>query len=107
MSRPLRIGLNLVYLAEDSGGAGTYARELIPALLEAEPGTRIVAFVGRSAPADIVGAPWASEVEWVTFPLEYGYESPWNPLRARRSNAHSCARSAHAGYAGGGPATRP
>ncbi len=81
MSRPLRIGLNLVYLAADSGGAGTYARELIPALLEAEPATRIVAFVGRSAPAEVVGAPWASEVEWVTFPLEYGYESPWNPLR--------------------------
>ena len=40
-----------------------------------------MAFVGRSAPADVVGAPWASEVEWVTFPLEYGYESPWNPLR--------------------------
>ena len=52
MSRPLRVGLNLVYLVEGSGGAGTYARELIPALLAVEPATRITAFVGRSAPAD-------------------------------------------------------
>ena len=82
MSRPLRVGLNLVYLVEGSGGAGTYARELIPALLAVEPGTRITAFVGRSAPADVRLAPWASEVEWVTFPVDYDYGRPWNPLLA-------------------------
>jgi hypothetical protein len=31
MSRPLRVGLKLAYLVEDSGGSGRYARELIPA----------------------------------------------------------------------------
>jgi glycosyltransferase involved in cell wall biosynthesis len=80
VSRPLRIGLNLVYLVEGSGGAGTYARELIPALLAAEPGTRITAFVGRTAPAEVVRASWASEVEWVTFPVDYDHPGPLNSL---------------------------
>ena len=56
MSRPLRVGLNLVYLVEGSGGTGTYARELIPALLAVEPATRITAFVGRTAPSDVRAA---------------------------------------------------
>jgi glycosyltransferase involved in cell wall biosynthesis len=80
VSRPLRIALNLVYLVEGSGGTGTYARELIPALLAVEPGTRITAFVGRTAPAEVLRAPWASEVEWVTFPVEYDHTGPWNSL---------------------------
>lgn len=80
MSGPLRIALNLVYLVEGSGGAGTYARELIPALLAVEPGTRITAFTGRTAPAELRRALWASEVEWVTFPVEYDHQGPWNSL---------------------------
>src|SRR5687768_14205663 len=45
MDRPLRVGLNLAYLVRRSGGAGTYARELIPELLEL--GARITAFASR------------------------------------------------------------
>ena len=67
---PLSIGLNLVYLHEDSGGAGTYARELIPAILTVEPKTRITAFVSTAAPGSIFEADWAREVEWVRFPFE-------------------------------------
>lgn len=68
-TRPLRIGLNLVYLEERSGGAGTYARELIGALLEAEPGIRIVAFVSSEAPGWLDAAPWRPEIEVVRYPV--------------------------------------
>jgi len=67
--RALRIGLNLVFLNERSGGVGRYARELVPALLDAEPGVRITAFVSRELPADVRSADWASAVEWVTLPV--------------------------------------
>jgi glycosyltransferase involved in cell wall biosynthesis len=77
---PLRVGLDLVYLVEDSGGSGTYARELVPALLEAEPDVRITAFVARSLPPDVRSLPWAGEVEWVTLPVSFDYGRPWNPL---------------------------
>ena len=80
MSRPLRVGLNLVYLVEGAGGAGTYARELIPALLAVEPETRITAFVGRTAPPDSREAAWASQIDWVTLPVVYDSSSPWTPL---------------------------
>ena len=50
MSRPLRVGLNLAYLVRRSGGAGTYARELIPELLAA--GARITAFVSQELDPD-------------------------------------------------------
>jgi glycosyltransferase involved in cell wall biosynthesis len=67
---PLRVGLNLAYFTEESGGAGRYARELMPALLSAEPGIRLTAFVGRGLPASIRTQPWAHEVEWVTLALD-------------------------------------
>jgi glycosyltransferase involved in cell wall biosynthesis len=67
--RPLRVALNLVFLNERSGGVGRYARELIPALLEVEPGTRITAFASRELPSEVRRAAWAGEVEWVTLPV--------------------------------------
>jgi glycosyltransferase involved in cell wall biosynthesis len=63
-ARPLRVGLNLIYLVEDSGGSSRYAHELIPALLEQEPGIELTAFVNRDAPASLLEAPWASQVRW-------------------------------------------
>jgi alpha-1,3-rhamnosyl/mannosyltransferase len=69
MSAPLRVGLNLFYMNPSAGGAGTYARELVPALLRAEPETRVVAFISRDMPEDMLAAPWAGEVEWVRFPF--------------------------------------
>ena len=51
--QPLRVGLDLVYLERDSGGSGTYARELVAAINRVEPATTITAWVGRGAPPDI------------------------------------------------------
>lgn len=46
----MRIGLDLLYLVPgETGGRETYARELIPAMLEADPGLELVAFVNRDA----------------------------------------------------------
>lgn len=46
----MHVGLNLVYLERDSGGSGTYARELIRGIKAVEPDTRITAWVGQGAP---------------------------------------------------------
>jgi glycosyltransferase involved in cell wall biosynthesis len=74
--RPLRVALNLVFLNERSGGVGRYARELVPALLLAEPGVRITAFASRELPSEVRRAGWASEVEWVTLPVRTSDGSP-------------------------------
>lgn len=67
--RPLRVGLNLVFLGERAGGAGRYARELAGALLAAEPATELHVFVSADAPGDLRREPWAREVRWVTVPV--------------------------------------
>jgi glycosyltransferase involved in cell wall biosynthesis len=83
MSHPLRVGLDLAHLAERPGGPGDrdeherYARELIPALIEAEPGIEITAWVGSTAPADVLREPWAAEVRWMRLPVP-GVGSPWH-----------------------------
>src|SRR5688572_22530947 len=59
MDRPLRVGLNLAYLVRRSGGAGTYARELIPELLRA--GARLTAFVSREVDPEDRRTPWGQE----------------------------------------------
>jgi glycosyltransferase involved in cell wall biosynthesis len=83
MDRPLRVGLNLAYLVRRSGGAGTYARELIPELLGL--GARITAFASRELDAEDRRSPWGREVEWVTLPLTVTHGPPWNALRSLRS----------------------
>lgn len=72
VSAPLSIGLNLTYLIEDSGGSGTYARELIRAMQAVEPDTRITGFVSRAVPERIMAADWADPVDWVQFPFHVG-----------------------------------
>lgn len=67
MSGPLRVGLNLVWLNEGAGGVGRYASELVPALVK--EGVSVSAFVSRDLPSRLAEAPWASEVEWVRFPV--------------------------------------
>lgn len=64
---PLRIGLNLLYLVRGAGGAGRYAQELIPALLEVEPGAKLTAFVTNRIDEELLTEPWAGEVEWVRY----------------------------------------
>jgi glycosyltransferase involved in cell wall biosynthesis len=82
VSPPLRVGLNLVYLVEQSGGAGTYARELIRAILEVEPETRITAFVSSEAPEWTRAADgFAAEVDWVRFPMTVTHGPPLNFAR--------------------------
>ena len=95
MSAPLRLGLNLAYLVEDSGGSGRYARELIAAMLELEPGIEIVAWVGSTAPASLYSEPWAGEIGWERLPVP-GIGTPWHlwyelvgiGLAARRRRLH-------------------
>ncbi|HEY1775115.1 MAG TPA: glycosyltransferase family 1 protein [Solirubrobacteraceae bacterium] len=73
----LRVGLNLAYLVEDSGGSGTYARELIPEMLAAEPGLQLTAWIGTTAPAWLREQPWSGEVRWIRLPVP-GVGSPWH-----------------------------
>jgi glycosyltransferase involved in cell wall biosynthesis len=81
----LRLGLNLVYLVQRSGGAGTYARELIPELLRAEPGLRITAFASRELdPADR-DSEWGRELEWVRLPVTVTHGPAWNALSGMRA----------------------
>jgi glycosyltransferase involved in cell wall biosynthesis len=76
----LRVGLNLVYLMASSGGSGTYARELIPALLATNPRPRVTAFVSASVPEPLFREPWAGEVDWVRFPVAATGSPPWHLL---------------------------
>jgi glycosyltransferase involved in cell wall biosynthesis len=110
----LRVGLNLTFLVADSGGSGSYARELLPALLTVEPGIRLTAYVSAQAPENVLRAPWASEVEWVRLPIrpllpgpvapvlsmaaQWG-ALPWSAARRRLDVVH--------GLAGVGPPLHP
>src|SRR5215218_5861746 len=76
--RAVRVGLNLVYLVRDSGGAGRYARELIRALHAVEPNTEITAFVSSEAPDDVTGAEWDGKVDFVRFPVTVTHGPPGN-----------------------------
>ena len=83
----MHVGLNLVYWQPDSGGAGTYARELIRALHAVRPGLRVTAWLGTGAPADLDGL----DADWVRLPLKssgspvhVGYELAVLGLDARR-----------------------
>jgi glycosyltransferase involved in cell wall biosynthesis len=72
----VRVGLNLFFMNPQAGGAGTYARELIPAMLAAEPSLRLTAFVCSEVPDDMTDAPWAASVDWVRFPLTVTHGPP-------------------------------
>ncbi|HEY7562810.1 MAG TPA: glycosyltransferase family 1 protein [Gaiellaceae bacterium] len=67
----MKVGLNLMFLVDAAGGAGRYAVELVPALLEAEPELALTVFVNRDAPASVTQAAWAGEVDWVAFPTRF------------------------------------
>jgi glycosyltransferase involved in cell wall biosynthesis len=69
LSRPLRIGLNLVFMGERAGGVGRYASELPGALLAAEPETEVHVFVSREAPAELRAQAWADAVRWTMLPV--------------------------------------
>ena len=77
--RPLRVGLNLLFLGPRAGGVGRYARELTGALLTAEPATELTVFVGRDCPDDLRAESWAPQVRWVT--LAGPAHGRWGVLR--------------------------
>jgi len=64
----VRLGLNLMFLADGAGGAGRYAFELTPALLAADEVSHVTAFVTKDAPRELLAEPWSGEVEWVELP---------------------------------------
>jgi glycosyltransferase involved in cell wall biosynthesis len=73
----LRVGLNLAYLIEDSGGSGTYARQLLPHLLLVEPDLELTAWVGTTAPEWLAQEPWAQQIRWIRLPVP-GIGTPWH-----------------------------
>jgi glycosyltransferase involved in cell wall biosynthesis len=53
----MRVGLDLLYLVPgQTGGRETYARELVPAMLDRSPDLELVAFVNRDAGAQLANA---------------------------------------------------
>lgn len=73
----MHIGLNLVFLVpEETGGMETYARELIPSLLEEKSDLRLTAFINRESLAAGEG-PWAELVESVLVPVSARRRTGW------------------------------
>lgn len=74
----IRVGLNLIYLVPgETGGMEVYARELIPALVEAAAGrVQFVAFVNREAAA-AGGGPWGELIPAVTVPVRARSRTQW------------------------------
>jgi glycosyltransferase involved in cell wall biosynthesis len=73
----VHVGLNLVFLVPgETGGMETYARELIPALLEARSDLRLTAFINREA-ATADNGPWTELVESVLVPVSARRRADW------------------------------
>lgn len=100
----MRVGLDLLYLIPgETGGRETYARELVPALLELEPRLELVAFVNRDAGSELARE-LGREVEQVVVPASARSRAQWAggelgmiALAAQRANVellHSMANFA-------------
>ena len=63
MTRPLRAGINAVFLEPGMGGLETYVLELIPALLAAQPKLRLTVMCNAAGRELLAGQPWGSSVE--------------------------------------------
>jgi glycosyltransferase involved in cell wall biosynthesis len=89
--KPAHVGLNLVYLVPgETGGMETYARQLIPALLEERPDLRLTAFVNREAAAG--GGPWGELIPAVTVPASAKQRWQW-VVREQQSLPRLAARA--------------
>jgi glycosyltransferase involved in cell wall biosynthesis len=76
LSRPVHIGLNLVFLVPgETGGMEIYARELIPELVAGAPEHRFTAFINRET-AESRG-PWNQLVESVVVPVRARNRLEW------------------------------
>jgi glycosyltransferase involved in cell wall biosynthesis len=73
----MHVGLNLVFLVPgETGGMETYARELIPRLLDVRPDLELTAFVNQEA-AEAGGGPWEGSVRSVTVPVRARNRAEW------------------------------
>jgi glycosyltransferase involved in cell wall biosynthesis len=73
----VHVGLNLVYLVPgETGGMEVVARELIPALVRAAPGSRFTAFVNSHAARD-ADAPWNTLAHPVVVPVDARRRFEW------------------------------
>jgi glycosyltransferase involved in cell wall biosynthesis len=73
----MRVGLDLLYLVPgETGGRETYARELIPAMLEIAPELELVAFVNRDAGPQLA-AELGDGVRTVVVPVSARNRAQW------------------------------
>jgi glycosyltransferase involved in cell wall biosynthesis len=73
----MRVGLDLLYLVPgETGGRETYARELVPALLERSPELELVAFVNRDA-GPRLAAELGDGVRAVVLPISARNRGQW------------------------------
>jgi glycosyltransferase involved in cell wall biosynthesis len=68
VTRPLRAGVNAIFLEPGMGGLETYALELIPALLKADPSLRLTVFCNARGRELLDEQPWAPSVTLSTPP---------------------------------------
>ena len=62
VTRPLRVGLNAIFLEPGMGGLGTYVLELVPALLRAAPELRLTVLANERGRGLLAAQEWAGEV---------------------------------------------
>jgi glycosyltransferase involved in cell wall biosynthesis len=66
VSRPLRAGVNAIFLEPGMGGLETYVLELTPTLLQADPALRLSVLCNPHGRELLAAQPWADEVELIT-----------------------------------------
>jgi len=73
----MRVGLDLLYLTPgETGGRESYARELVPALLDLAPELELIAFVNRDAGAELA-ADLGSGVRAIVLPISERSRAQW------------------------------
>lgn len=104
LTRPLHVGLNLLFLIPgDTGGRETYTRELVRAMRLERPGVRFTAFVGLEASA-LKSNTWLQELDTITIPVRTRSRAAWAvaeqlllpyaAMRAKIDLLHSTANTA-------------
>jgi glycosyltransferase involved in cell wall biosynthesis len=74
----MRVGLDLLYLVPgESGGRESYARELVPAMLERSPELELVAFVGRDGGGTRLSAELGDGIRVVALPVSARGKAQW------------------------------
>jgi glycosyltransferase involved in cell wall biosynthesis len=104
----MRVGLDLLYLVPgESGGRESYARELVPAMLERSPELELVVFVNHDA-GPALGAELAPNVRTVVLPVTARSRAGWAlgelallPVAARRQRVQLLHSMANFGPASG------